>query len=208
MKLTSLAIGALLASAAYGATLYNTMGPDNQFVLSGSTIGGPSDNVVANLIHPNADGKAGSITLAMGHTSGENLYRMDFAAWSESGPSSTPFYSREFSLTGDLTTIQLPDGPELFEDVEFWLVISGAGESTQGAWWGNGLGALGTVAWHNNTPPTLAAPATDWNILGDQVLGGARIETDVAATETPEPSNALLAGAGLLLAGWVRRKRA
>jgi hypothetical protein len=207
MKITSLAIGVLLASTTYGATLFNTMGPDNAYVLSGSTIGGPSGTVVADLIHPDADGTAGNITLAMRHTSGENLYRLDFAAWSENGPADTPFYSREFSITGDLTTIQLPDGPQLFEDVEFWLIISGAGENTQGAWWGNGHGALGIIAWHENAPPTLAAPLVNWNILGDQLLNGVRIETGAAAAETPEPSTALLAAVGLLWAGWARRKR-
>lgn len=207
MKLTVLALGAFLTAALHGATLYDTLGPDNKFQLSGNTIGGSNDIVVANWIHSVGNGPVTSIELAMAHTSGENLYRLDLVTALGAGPSDNSFYHQEFSVSGNLTTLNVQNGPSLDEDHDIWLVISGIGLNTQGAWWANGNGILGTLAWQNLPQNNFASVQATWSIMGDQVVGGARINSDIEPSAVPEPSTALLAAPALLLLGWVRRKR-
>lgn len=196
-------------ATAQGAILYDTLGPDNSYQMSGSTIGGTSGQVVGDWIHVDEDGVVGSITLAAHHNSGENLYQLDFALPGVNGPGDSPFYSIQFSLEGgNLTTITLENGPALQADTDVWMVFSGIGEGTQGAWWINNNGILGTMAWRDNPPPSFGPAAVNWTVLGDQWMGGARLNTGVPSpVATPEPSTALLAAPALLALGLLRRKR-
>ncbi|QOY87187.1 hypothetical protein [Paludibaculum fermentans] len=210
MKLTVLALGALLTAAAHGATLYDTLGPANSYQLSGSTIGGSYDQVVANLFDPTQGGQISQITLAMGHTSGQNLYRLDIIANNDGeGPTGANLFTLDFSLTGYLTTLNLSNGPSLQAGGLYWMVISGAGEATQGAWWGNSGGFRGTTGWHN-TQPGLSASAVNWHLNGDSYLNAFRVSSGTTQDPlaAPEPSTALLAAPALLLLGWLRRRRA
>lgn len=207
MKLTVLALAALLTVAAHGATLYDTLGPDNHYHSSGPTIGGPQDMVVGNWIFATASDQATSLTLAMRHISGENRYRLEFVPSGNNGPSGSPFFSTEFSATGDLTTLNLQNGPVLSDSVPFWLVLSAAGQNTQGVWWSNAAGTLGTIAWHDNSSQNFTTSPINWNVLGDQVLAGVQINSGGAPpTATPEPSTALLAASALLIFGWRHRR--
>lgn len=210
MKLTVLALGALLTAAAHGATLYDTLGPSNSYQLSGSTIGGSYDQVIANLFEPLEDGKISQITLAMGHTSGQNLYRLDIVANGEGGPTGASLFTLDFGLTGYLTTLNLADGPSLQAGNLYWMVISGAGEGTQGAWWGNNSGIRGTTGWQNTQPTFAAASSVNWHLNGDSYLNAFRISSGTSPdpVAAPEPSTALLAAPALLLLGWLRRRRA
>ncbi|WP_321472375.1 hypothetical protein [uncultured Paludibaculum sp.] len=208
MKLTVLALGALLTTAAHGATLYDTLGPSNSYQLSGSTIGGPYDQVIANLFEPLEDGQISQITVALGHTSGENLYRLDIVANNGGeGPTGANLFTLDFSLTGYLTTLSLSDGPSLQAGNFYWMVISGAGEGTQGVWWGNSGGFRGTTGWHN-TQPSFSASAVNWHLNGDSYLNAFRLSSAITPdpVAAPEPSTALLAAPALLLLGWWRRR--
>lgn len=211
MKLTAFVLGAFLAVAAHGSTLYDTLGPDHNYVLSGSTIGGPTGIVVADLVEVTTGGPLTQIILSMGHTSGQNLYQLDFVVPEVDGPTGSSFFSQSFSLTGNLTTLDLQSGPTLTEGQQFWLVISGAGEATQGAWWTNGNGARGYVAWHEDAGPTFAASGANWFLNGDSYLNGIQLNSGTTpdpVVVTPEPSTALLAAPALVLLGLWRRRRA
>lgn len=209
MKLTALALGALLAVAAHGSTLYDTMGPGYSYALSGSTIGGPTGIQVADLVEVTTGGPLTQIILSMAHTSGQNLYQLDFVIPEVDGPTGASFFSQTFSLTGNLTTLDLQSGPTLTAGQQFWLLISAAGEATQGAWWTNGTGARGFIAWRENSAPTFTAAGTTWNMNGDSYLNGIQLNSGTTPdpVAAPEPSTALLAAPALLVLGLLRRKR-
>ncbi|MGC4053185.1 MAG: choice-of-anchor R domain-containing protein [Paludibaculum sp.] len=209
MKLTVFALGALLTAAAHGATLYDTLGPSNSYQLAGSTIGGTYDQVIANLVEPLEDGQISQITLAMGHTSGQNLYRLDIVANGEGGPTGGSLFSLDFGLTGYVTTLNLTDGPSLQAGNLYWMVISGAGEGTQGAWWGNASNIRGMTGWQNTQPTFASASSVNWHLNGDSYLNAFRISSGTTpdSVAAPEPSTALLAAPALLLLGWLRRRR-
>jgi len=189
----------LTATAASASTLFTTFGPGDDYYLSGSTIGGPNDQQIANYVELMAGGPLTSIDIAMDHGSGENLYRIDFL----NDLSGASFFQAQFSVAASgVTSLLVAGGPVFNGDEAFWVVVRGIGDDTQGAWWGNSIGYQGMAGWRP------FATQTDWNVSGDQFLNAIRLNSGgEQPADTPEPSTLAMAGLGLLGLGWSRRRR-
>lgn len=189
----------LTATVAPASTLFTTFGPGDTYYLSGSTIGGATDQQIANYVELIAGGPLTSIDIAMDHGSGENLYRIDFV----NDLSGASFFQTQFSVAASgLTSLLVAGGPVLNGDEAFWVEVRGIGEDTQGAWWGNSVGYQGMAGWRP------FATQTDWNVSGDQYLNAIRLNSGgEQPAGTPEPSTLAVVGMGLVAIGCRRRMR-